>query len=80
MLPSNMSLSILNAYNISGFAMAIWRVFKMKLNYKFVHFLKNSSYTFLTIRKLKKNIFHQVGHTFKIFESGLSHKQQETTS
>ena len=57
----------------------------MKFNYKFVHsfpqnFFEKTSFIFLTISKLKKTILHQVGHVFKIFESGLSHKQQESTS
>ena len=74
-----------NAYSIFGFAMAIWRVFKMKFNYQFVHsfpknILKKASYIFLTISKVKKTILHQIGHVFKIFESGLSHEQQESTS
>ena len=43
-------------------------------------FLKSASYIFLTIFKLKKTILLQVGHVFNIFESGLSHKQQESTS
>ena len=42
-------------------------------------FLKQTSCTLLTISKKKINILHQVGHVFKILESGLSHKQQEYT-
>ena len=57
----------------------------MKLNYKFDQsfpkkFFKKASYIFLTISRVRKNIFHQVGHVFKRYESGLSHKQQESTS
>ena len=57
----------------------------MKLNYEFDQsfpkkFLIKASYIFLTISRVRKTIFHQVGHVFKRFESGLSHKQQESTS
>lgn len=80
-----MFLSMPNAYSISGFAMAIWRVFKMKLNYKFVQsfpkkFSKKQAIYFWLFPNLKKTILHQVWHVFKRFESGLSYKQQESTS
>ena len=79
-----MFLSMPNAYCISGFAMAIWRVFKMKLNYKFVQsfpkkFSKKQAIYFLLFPNLKKTILHKVWHLFKRFESGLSYKQQEST-
>ena len=74
-----------NAYSTSGFAMAIWRVFKWNsITNLFTvfpkKFLKNASYIFLTIFKLKKTILHQVGHVFNIFESSLSHKDRESIS
>ena len=46
----------------------------------FKKFLKNASYIFMSIFKLKKTILHQVGHVFNIFESSLSHKDRESIS
>ena len=48
----------------------------MKFNYKLS---KKASYIILTNSKFKNTILHQIGHVFKRFESGLSHKQHEST-
>ena len=47
-----MFLSMQKAYRISGFAMALWRVFRMKFNYKFV-----PRYQKKTLKKSKIYIF-----------------------